>query len=152
MRKYFRHRNIFMIGGSLIVLLFLLISDPNIGSLNIPFLTGLPIGSTTLTFLAKLATPVIAVWFAYMSRKALFDYLEMAALYRKAKETATGAALVFVGVCIVMFGLLGLFGSQVYAQNVATYIPKQALIHLPTLVEQQKLYWADHPKQNTLLV
>jgi hypothetical protein len=131
--KPFRFRNLFMVGGSLIVMLYLFISDPNGGNLTLPFL-------------AKLATPVIAVFFAHLARKALFDYLDMGQLYRKAKETATGAGLAFVGLCIVIFGLLSLFGSQVYAQDVTTYIPAQATQHLPTLRSEQQQLWSDHPK------
>ena len=131
--KYFRFRNLFMVGGSLIVMLYLFLSDPNGGNLTIPFL-------------AKLATPIIAVFFAHWARKALFDYLDMEQLYRKARETATGAGLAFVGLCIVIFGLLSLFGSQVYAQDVKTYIPVQATQHLPTLRSEQVSLWSDHPK------
>jgi len=131
--KYFRHRNFALVGGTLIVMLYLFMSDPNGGNLTIPFI-------------AKLATPVIAVLFAHLARKALFDYLDMGVLYRKAKETATGAGLAFVGLCIVIFGLLTLFGSQVYAQDVRTYIPAQAAIHLPTLRSEQVSLWSDHPK------
>lgn len=128
-----------LVGGTLIIAAYLLVSDPNDGTL-------------TLTFFAKLATPVIAVLFAHLARKALFDYLDMGLLFKKAKETATGAGLVFLGICIVIFGLLGLFGSQVYAQDVKTYIPQQAYTHVPTLVAEQKRLWRDHPKPGLLLV
>lgn len=137
MKKLLRFRNIFTLGGTLVILAYLLISDPSDGNL-------------TLTFFAKLATPVIAVFFAHWARKALFDYLDMGQLYRKAKETATGAGLTFLGLCIVIFGLLSLFGSQVYAQDVRTYVPPQAYQHLPTVKSEQVKYWADHPKVNTL--
>lgn len=139
MKDLLRFRNLFMVGGSLIVMLYLFLSDPNGGNLTIPFL-------------AKLATPIIAVFFAHWARKALFDYLDMGQLYRKARETATGAGLAFVGLCIVIFGLLSLFGSQVYAQDVKTYIPVQATQHLPTLRSEQQVLWSDHPKPHTWLV
>ena len=129
-----RFRHLFMIGGSLAILAYLLISDPNGGSLTLPFL-------------AKLATPVIAVWFAHMGRKALFDYIDAFALYKKARETATGAGLAFLGICLVIFGLLSLFGSQVYAQEVTTYIPPQAQQLIPVVRSEQVMLWRDHPKQ-----
>ena len=137
--KFFRFRNIFLILGSLAVVAYLLVSDPDKGSL-------------TLSFLAQLATPVIAVAFAHLARKALFDYIDMGNLYRKAKETATGSGLTFLGICIVIFGLLGLFGSQVYAQDVTTYIPQQAQTHVHTLVKEQERLWADHPKPGPSVV
>lgn len=139
MNKLFRFRNLFMVGGTFIILVYLYISDPNGGDLTLPFI-------------AKLATPVIAVWFAHLARKALFDYADMYQLVKKARETATGAGLAFLGLCIVIFGLLSLFGSQVYAQDVKTYIPQQAIQHLPTLKAEQVAYWSSHPKPLTLLV
>lgn len=138
MKDWFRFRNIFTVGGTIIIVLYLYYSDPNGGDLTIPFL-------------AKLATPIVAVFFAHWARKALFDYLNMGELYKKAQTTATGAGLTFLGVCIVIFGLLGLFGSQVYAQDIKTYIPQQAFQHLPTLVREQNTLWPEHPKPTPLL-
>lgn len=134
MKYLTRFRNLFLVGGTLIVLVYLFLSDPNGGNLMLPFI-------------GKLATPVIAVWFAHLARKALFDYADMGVLLRKAKETATGAGLAFVGICIIVYGLLGLFGSQVYGQEVTTYIPAQAYTHVPTLRSEQDRLWRDHPKQ-----
>ena len=139
MKEHFRFRNIFMIGGTIIVMLYLFISDPNGGNMTIPFL-------------AKLATPIVAVWFAHLARRALFDYADMESLLKKARETATGAGLSFLGLCVIIYGLLSLFGSQVYAQPVASYIPKQAYEHLSTLQQEKDRVWATHPKPHTLLV
>lgn len=139
MRKLFRFRNLFLVLGSFVVLAYLLWSDPNEGN-------------STITFVAQLATPVIAILFAHLGRKALFDYIDLSILYRKAKETATGAGLTFLGICIVIFGLLGLFGSKVFAQDVRTYIPEQAVIHLPTLKQEANTFYVEHPKKNSLLV
>jgi len=97
-------------------------------------------------FIGALASPVIAVWFAHLARKALFDYIDMATLHKKAKETATGAALTFVGICIVIYGLLGLFGSKVFGQE----LPTNAYTYLPTVQIEKNLYWSDHPKRQPL--
>lgn len=137
LKQWFRLRKMVLWGGSLLVVLYLVVSDPNDGQLTIPFL-------------AKLATPIIAVWFAHIARKALFDYLDMALLAKKARETATGSGLVFLGICIVIFGLLGLFGSQVYAQDVVTYIPPQAQQYLPLVQAEKDQLWTNHPKQGPL--
>lgn len=131
--KFLRHRNYTLVGGSLLVILFLYLTDPNGGAI-------------TATFLGQLATPVIAVWFAYLARKALFDYLDMEELYAKAKESTTGSAIVFVGVCLVFFGLLGLFGSSARAQDVNTYIPPKATSYLPTVKAELNTLWVNHPK------
>lgn len=138
LKQWFRLRKVILIGGSLLIVAYLFLSDPNDGELTIPFL-------------AKLATPIIAVWFAHIARKALFDYIDLQAIAKKARETATGSGLVFLGVCIVIFGLLGLFGSQVYAQDVHTYIPPQAQQHLPILQQEKDKYWPLHPKQQPLV-
>lgn len=139
MKELFRFRNIFTLGGSIIIMVYLYLSDPNGGDLTIPFL-------------AKLATPVMAVFFAHWARKALFDYLDMGQVFKKACQTATGAGLAFLGLCIVIFGLLGLFGSQVYAQDVKTHIPSAAYQHVPTLVAEQQALWPAHPKPGSWLV
>lgn len=135
MRKYFRKRNYVLVGGSLLVLIFSYISDPNGGAL-------------TAAWLTNLVMPIVAVWFSYLTRVALFDYLDMEDLLQRAKETATGSGLAFVGVCLVVFGLLGLFGTSAHAADtsVATYIPVKAYSVIPNVkVEQQRL-WPSHPK------
>lgn len=137
-KRHFRFRNYLLVGGTLFVILYLWYTDPNNGNLLAPFI-------------GQLATPIIAVWFAHLARKALFDYLDLGVLARKAKETATGAGLAFIGVCLVIYGLLSLFGSQVYAQDVNSYIPVQASNHISTLVEEQNTHWPDHPKLGPLL-
>jgi hypothetical protein len=135
MTKFFRLRNVLLVGGTFAVVTFMYLSDPNGGAL-----------STMLV--AQLATPIIAVLFAHMARKALFDYMDLKSVYLKAKETSIGAAIIFIGVCLIIFALLGLFGNQVKAQNVTTYIPAQAQIYVPMLREEQQTLWVSHPKLN----
>lgn len=141
MKQHFRFRNYFLVGGTLLVMLALWYSDPNGGAI-------------TATLAAQLATPIIAVWFAHLARKALFDYIDLGELVTKAKESAVGAAIIFASVCAIVFALLGLFGNQVKAEaprpsSVSTYIPKQAFQHLPTLKAEQTALWVSHPKQNS---
>lgn len=131
--NHFRPRNILLVGGSLLVFLFLWYSDPNGGAL-------------TTTLVAQLATPVIAVWFAHLARRALFDYIDMKELYEKSKKSPLGASIAFAGVCVVIYALLGLFGNQVKAQPVATYIPQQAVQLMPLVKGEQQTHWVDHPK------
>lgn len=42
------------------------------------------------------------------------------------------------------------FSINISAQNVKTYIPKQASEHIPTLVKEQKTFWPTHPKPQYL--
>ncbi len=139
MKKLLRFRFLALIGGSLAVLAWLGFTHPGAQTLEEHYII-------ILSILAKFATPVLAVSFAFMARKALLDYVDVETLYRKAKETATGAGLVFLGICILMFGLLGLFGNQVNAQEVKTFVPYAAHVYLPVLKEEQQKYWPDHPK------
>lgn len=134
--KHLRLRNFILVGGTLLVVLFMYLSDPNGGAL-------------TTMLVAQLATPVIAVWFAHLARKALFDYADMLQIYNKAKETAVGAAIIFASMCAIIFALLGLFGNQVKAQDVKTYIPIQARTYLPIVRSEQQTHWVSHPKLST---
>lgn len=132
-QKYLRKRNFLLVGGSICVLLFNYFTDPNGGAL-------------TAVWLAQLASPVVAVWFAYLAKEALFDYAHLQELYEKAKNDAIGAGLTFIGISIVIFGLLGLFGTSAKAQDVTTYIPVKAQTHLPTVKVEVIRLWPDHPK------
>lgn len=135
--KIFRQRYLTLIGGSILVALFLYWSDPNGGAL-------------TVTFAAQLATPLLAVLFAHIARKALFDYIDLKEVYEKAKESSIGAAITFASICLLLFALLGLFGNQVRAQDITTYIPKQAYTYVPLLKAEQQALWVDHPKLGIL--
>jgi hypothetical protein len=128
-----RHRTVLLIGGSILALSYQYFTDPNGGAL-------------TAALVGQLVTPIIAVWFAFLSRKALFDYLDVEELYNKAKESAVGAGLIYLGVAVVMFGLLGLFGNQLHAQT----LPANAPQYLPLVKNEQITYWKDHPMPFTL--
>ena len=122
-----------MIWGSILALLYSYLTDPNGGAL-------------TVALLGQLATPILAVWFAYLARKALTDYVDLEEVFRKAKESTVGAGLVFLGICLLMYGLLGLFGNQVRAQPVESYIPPPAVQYIETVKNEQTVNWPDHPK------
>jgi hypothetical protein len=135
-----RARNVLLYLGTLVAGGIFFVSDPNGGSLSLSVLVSLMIG-------------IVAVAFAHVCRKGLFDYLDMKELYDKAKESSIGAGIVFLGICLVLFGLLGLFGNQaraaepakVAAVSAISFVPAQARVLLPTLREANSLYWPDHP-------
>lgn len=137
--KKLRFRNVALIGGSICLLAYFGATHPGALTWQEHILM-------SLAFFAKLATPVIAVLFTYGARKALFDYIDLYTVFKKAMESAVGAGLVFLGACILMFGLLGLFGTQVNAQPVTTYVPEQAKIYMPQLKVELAEHWNDHPK------
>ena len=110
-----RFRYWFMFVGSFFVLAALFASDPDIG-----FLQGLPFGGSTLASLLILSKAVLAITFAHFGRKALFDYPEgdFQSVAANARTTSIGSGLLAIAYAIVIYGLLGLFGAGVNAQEI----------------------------------
>lgn len=109
-------------------------------------------GAVTQEFLLYVSTPILVVLLGHWLRKLLFPYVDMGDLYDQLKTSSVGAGLGFVGMCIMVFALYGLFGPSARAQDVTTYIPAQAKIHAPVLVSEQARVWPDHPKHTSLVV
>jgi hypothetical protein len=124
-----RFRHIFMGLGSAVVLASLFLTDPDQGI------------ATGMLVLA-LVTPLLAVAFAHLARRSLFDYLDLEEVAERAKGSPTGSGLIFVGVCIVIAALLGLFGRSANAA-----VPSRALEHLPTLASEIERYWPNVPQR-----
>lgn len=122
-----RFRHVFMGLGSAAILAALLVTDPDKG-----LMTGM--------LVMALATPVLAVAFSHLARKGLFDYLDLKTVADKAQQEPTGAGLVFVGVCIVLAALLGLFGKSAHAA-----VPAQAHQYLPVLSAELDKTWPAAP-------
>lgn len=143
MKKYIpRKRTRWLAGGSLAILAYTIYTDPDGHG-----------WAKIAVFLGQLATPILAIWFSYIGLKALFDYFDGEELVKKATETALGSAIIFLSRAIVLFGLLGLFGSQLsHAADVRTDIPAQAVQYLPVVKAEQLRLWPDHPKATSLLV
>jgi hypothetical protein len=120
-----RFRHLFLIGGSAIVLAALYLTDPDRGI-------------TTGMLVLSLVTPLLAVGFVHLARKALHDYPEADArtLFRKAGEHPIGAGLALIALAIVAYGLMGLFGSVARAE-----VPDRARQHLPTLANEISAHW-----------
>lgn len=137
-----RFRYIFMGFGSAAILGTLLATDPDKG-----LMTGM--------LVMALATPVLAVAFAHLARRGLFDYLDMRKVAMRAMKiqkyggandpnvsegAAIGSGLVFVGVCIVIAALLSLFGRSAQAA-----VPPQAYKYLPVLSAELDRTWPGAP-------
>lgn len=134
-----RFRIIFLAGGSALVMAALFATDPD-GGLS----TGM--------LLLSLVVPLLAVAFAHLARKALFDYPEadLQSLFRKAGETPTGSGLALVAAAIVLSALLGLFGKSARAADVSTYIPAAAAQHQTVMRAEYRAHWPDHPMPEAL--
>lgn len=122
-----RFRYIFMGFGSAAILATLFATDPDKGL------------ATSMLIMA-LATPILAVAFAHLARRGLFDYLDLEQVAKRAQEGSTGAGLVFLGACIVIYGLLGLFGRSAQAA-----VPVQAHQYLPVLASEIDRTWPGIP-------
>lgn len=136
-RRRLRFRHLFLLGGSLAVMAALYFTDPDNGI-------------TTAMLLLSLVTPIIAVAFGHLARKALHDYPEADArsLFAKAKEDPVGAGLALMALAVVFLGLMILFSGVARAQDVRTYIPDGANTYRVTLKAEQLQNWPDHPRPN----
>lgn len=134
-----RFRYLFLIGGSALVLSALYLTDPDRGL-------------TTGMLLLSLVTPILAVGFTHLARKALHDYPEADArrLFRVASESPIGAGLALIALAIVTYGLLALFGSVARAQDVRTYIPPAAEQHRAAFQAEYRAHWPSHPQPSAL--
>lgn len=86
----------------------------------------------------------LAVYCAALShvlRRAFFPYLDLRDVAYRAIAHPVGAGLVFVGVCVVLYGLLGLVGNAAHAGTV----PANAATYLPALQAEKARLWADGP-------
>lgn len=128
-----RFRHLFMGFGSLAILGALLATDPDKG-----LMTGM--------LIMALVTPVLAVAFAHLARRGLFDYLDLQSVAKQAQKGPTGAGLVFLGVCIVIASLLGLFGRSATAAE----LPPRAAQYLPVLSAEIDARWPNVPQRDYL--
>ena len=92
-----RFRNIFIGIGSLLVIILLLLSDPDGGLVQ-----NLPFGAGTLSTIIILVISILYVGLLHYSRKALLDYLDLKELFNKAKLTPEGSGLAIIGIGLIM--------------------------------------------------
>ena len=130
-----RFRHTFLIFGSALVLAALFLTDPDNGV-------------STAMLLLGLVTPLLAVGFVHLARKALHDYPEADArkLFGRASEHPVGAGLALVALAIVANGLLGLFGGAARAGE----LPGQAATYLPMVQAAKDSQWRGHPSPQVL--
>ncbi len=95
-----RFRHIFLGIGSVLVILVLLLSDPDNGMVQ-----NLPFGAGTLSTLIILVTSILYIGVLHLGRKGLTDYVDMLKVFQKAMQTPEGAGLVFVGMGLIMVSI-----------------------------------------------
>ena len=97
----FRFRHVYMAFFSVLVILATFLVDPDNG-----FIQNLPIGAGTLAALLVMVRAVIYVTLLHVSRKALFDYLDLEVLFKEAVEKGNvAAANAIIGVAIAMVAI-----------------------------------------------
>lgn len=93
-------RKIYMLFGSILTIaLWFMISPEN------SFFTEMPFGASTIVMIASLLKATLFVTFLHISRKALFDYINMGDLYRKCLEDPRGSGLFAIAVSIAMLAI-----------------------------------------------
>ncbi len=116
------------------------------------YVTGLDNWAETTQGLLKVVGGLLIVALVHFARKWLHDYVDMRELYLTAKATPVGAALVFIGMTIIMLWLSLVFIASAYAAPSAyTYIPQGAYTYAPQLQIEQQQAWSTHPDPKCLL-
>lgn len=137
-KKYRKHHTVALFALIFILIAILYFTDPDHGA-------------STLMIVLGIASGMLAVGVTHLIWKSMFDFPEMnlQRMFKKSQESPEGSGLALIAIAIVMASLLLMFGSKAHAAgarvDVQTYIPENANVYAPTLVQQQKLYWADHP-------
>ena len=93
----FRFRNMYLgLGGSLVILLLILV-DPDSGLVR-----QLPFGAGAVVTLVYMAKGILGSALLYVTRKAMFDYPEadLQSIGRDARRTPEGAALYAISIAI----------------------------------------------------
>lgn len=95
-----RFRHVYMVGFSILTLLLLFITSPDVGVID-----SLPMGAGFLATVVLMLRAIVYVAILHFSRKALFDYLDMEALHEKAKTEPLSAAIAMVAIAIAMIAI-----------------------------------------------
>lgn len=104
-----RFRNISILIGSVAAFLFIFLSDPALS----PGL-GLAFGAQTVLAVKSIVTLSLAALVLHLSRKTLFDYLDVSKFFEKANETPQGSGLALIGLGLVLIAFAIVFGVLVF--------------------------------------
>lgn len=61
--------------------------------------------------LVKLSLSIIALGVVYLIKEISFSFINIEHIYRKAKETATGAGMILISASIIVLGILSIIAS-----------------------------------------
>jgi hypothetical protein len=104
-------------------------------------------GASTKVWMLRVITAFVAIGFAHMAEKLMFDYPEAdrQQLFDAARDEPTGAGLALVARAIWFLALALLFAGQVRAE-----VPAAARQYLPALQAEQQRFWPDHAMPHVL--
>ena len=91
--KGVRFRYLYMGFFSILAMLLLFVTDP-----DSKLVTALPIAAGFVATVVLLVSAVLYVTLLHLSRRAMFDYVDLSVFFTKAMETSTGAGLALIGV------------------------------------------------------
>ena len=91
--KGIRFRYLYMGFFSILAMLLLFVTDP-----DSKLITALPIAAGFVATIVLLISAVLYVTLLHLSRRAMFDYVDLSVFFTKAMETSTGAGLALIGV------------------------------------------------------
>lgn len=105
-----RFRHLYMgIGGVVFALLYLL-TDPSLGLIE-----DLPFGAGVVAEFVILLKVLLYVALLHLSRRALFDYVDLQTFIRKAAETPEGAGRVVMSIGLFVVAIAVLIAAAVLA-------------------------------------
>lgn len=107
-------------------------------------------GLSTQMMLQGMVTGMMAVTCAHLARKFAAPYIKLEKFVRLAEEGNVAAAIVVLGVCVFMVGLLVVFAPRAHAQDVRTFVPAGAYTYAPVLKSEQLRLWPGHPAPSML--
>lgn len=96
----FRFRNVYMFGGSVLVLLITLLTDP-----DSQIIENLGFGSGAIASLVILVKSVLYVTMLHFSRRALADYLDLEEVIKNAMRTSEGSGKVVQGIGLLSIAI-----------------------------------------------
>lgn len=88
-------RTIFFGVGSIIVILAMLLTDPDGGLIQ-----NLPFGSSTATFLIYLSTCFIGIALLYLCERVMFSYVIYQDVYNRALKTENGPGMIMIAISL----------------------------------------------------
>lgn len=103
-------------------------------------------GRETIQRLQDLAWMLVMFAPVYLGRRALMDGARSKQAYDKAMESATGAGLVFLGLCLLTAALLLAFSSRARAEP----LPLNATVYVPVLSDEIRTRWPGMPAPSVL--